>query len=171
MKIQQTTMQDQTSLMQRQLDIMQKQDQLMTAQLARRADLSLKVRIQILKAEDGSTRGYKFTFDAFNAGNKSAENYYWHLMVPLDFSPLQRMDTAAGTILLPSHIVQQDIAYSYYKGFDTEPVYPTRSKQIGEISINTIPTGKPLKVRWQFISEDGAFPEGDHFAEVEATLV
>ena len=60
--------------------------------------------------------------------------------------------------------------YSHYSDFASEPVYPTRSKVIGEISVGAIPTGKALVVLWKIIAEDGAFPDND-YAELEVPLV
>jgi hypothetical protein len=60
--------------------------------------------------------------------------------------------------------------YSYYSGFTAEPVYPTRTKLIGEISLGSIPSDKSFVVLWKIIAQDGAFPEND-FAELEVSLV
>ena len=92
MKKQQDIMQSQSFLMQRQLEITQKQDELMALQLSKRADLSLKVDFEILRNQDKSIRGYTFSFYVCNKGNQSATDHYWHILVPFDFSRLQRME-------------------------------------------------------------------------------
>jgi hypothetical protein len=167
MRRQQETMQSQSSLMERQLQIMQKQDEL----LYRRAKLELEVDFEVIKREDKSIRGYTFSFYVHNKGNKSAADYYWHILVPFDFSGLQRMEIAGNTdFLQPRSTEQNGLRYSYYCAFASEPVYPTRTILIGEISVGSIPSGKALAVLWKIISEDGAFPDVD-YAELEVPLV
>ena len=76
----------------RQVQIMRKQDELIALQLSRKAELRLKVDFKVLKKGDKSIRGYTFSFYVHNKGNKSASDHYWHILVPFDFSQLQRMD-------------------------------------------------------------------------------
>ena len=160
-------MQSQSSLMERQLQIMQKQDEL----LSRRAKLELKVDFEVLKRDDKAVRGYTFSFYVQNKGNKSAADCYWHVLVPLDFSGLQRMEIAGNTdFLQPRSTEQNGLRYSYYCAFASVPVYPTRTILIGEISVGSIPSGKALAVLWKIISEDGAFPDVG-YTKLEVPLV
>jgi len=170
MNQQQKTMQSQSSLMQRQLEITQKQDELMASQLSKRADLSLKVDFKILRQQDKSIRGYTFSFSVCNKGNKSATDHYWHIRVPFEFSRLQRMEGSENAEYQPKSDEKNGQGYSYYSGFTAEPVYPSRTKLIGEISLGDIPLDKTCVVLWKMIAEDGAFPEHD-FAELEVSLV
>jgi len=160
----------QVQIMRTQQNIMQRQDELMALQFSRRAELKLKVDFKVLKQEDKSIRGYTFTFHVHNQGNKTAADHYWHILVPLDFSQLQRMDISENSILRASYTELESLKYSYYTGFTSEPVYPTRTKLIGEITLGTIPLDKALVVLWKIVAEDGAFPDDD-YAELDVPLV
>jgi len=80
------------------------------------------------------------------------------------------MDISGNAVLQPRYTEQKGLKYSYYSGFASEPVYPTRTKLIGEISTGTIPLDKALVVLWKIVAEDGAFPDDD-YAELEVSLV
>jgi hypothetical protein len=83
---------------------------------------------------------------------------------------VQRMEGSENAVCQPKSDEKNGLNYSYYSGFTAEPVYPTRTKLIGEISLGNIPSDKPCVVLWKMIAEDGAFPEHD-FAELEVSLV
>jgi hypothetical protein len=167
-KKQLTVMNQQLEIMARQLEIMGKQDEL----LARRAKLELLAEYKPSQHNDGSLRDHEFTFSVHNSGSKTAANYYWHLLLPRDVFgevPL-KLNLKRDVGLMCEPLERGGILYSYYRNSTIEPIYPTRHKLIGTITIGTIAAKQTVKILWSLVAEDGKFPPDTDFATLELKL-
>jgi hypothetical protein len=165
MERQQQTMDQQTALAQTQLAIVKKQDELMMAQLARRASLSVDVN---LKMRDGTNPNTRLTFEVKNGGNKTARDFYWHVAIPPEFSGQQNFTLPRGDLAQFSQLdIEGAGVYRHFAGAVKDPLYPGRSFKLGEIACDN-PGGPPLplQVWWQVYSEDGPFPPDGGLSEV-----
>ena len=136
-------------LTQRQMEILVRQDELNREVLSRRVRLLMYVK--------PDPPGQLVIF-CRNDGNKTAQNFYWHLSIPITISRYGVWNAAGKEILSTTGMESQDgTLYRHYTGFVPEPLYPTRMTPIARIATNDM----RLSLRWATISEDGADPTSD----------
>jgi hypothetical protein len=134
---------------QRQMDIMVRQDE------TNRKLLSRRVKLVMYVASSPPGRGDVL---CRNDGNKTAQNFYWHLSVPADVRGIDVRD-GLGVEMLNSYGVDshENVPYRHYTGFVSKPLYPTRDTPVAWI--NTGNSNLPLW--WSTVSEDGSDPTPD----------
>jgi hypothetical protein len=142
-------MRHQDTLMQRQTDVVVRQDETNRELLARRAKLYMY--------PDGPVSA-RLIVGCRNDGNKTAQNFYWHLSVP-DNAGCQVWDPT-GSFGIPSsgHVLCDDVQCVHFSGLVRDPLYPTRKTPVAIVQ-TTNP--KNLRLWWSTISEDGPDPMPD----------
>ena len=150
MKRQTTLMQHQDTLMQRQTEVLVRQDETNLEVLSRR----VKLRMYI---EPSPPR--QVVVLCRNDGNKTAQNFYWHLLVPLTVSGDGVREPSPMSELLynTSTDSHEGETYRHYNGLISDPLYPTRVTPVARIST----TDMDLPLWWSTVSEDGTDPTPD----------
>jgi hypothetical protein len=70
-----------------------------------------------------------------NDGNKTAQNFYWHLAIPITVSRYGVWNDAGKEILSTTGMESHDGAvYRHYTGFVPDPLYPTRMTPVARIA-------------------------------------
>jgi hypothetical protein len=134
---------------QRQMEILVRQDELNREVSSR--------RIRLLMYAKPEPPGQLVVF-CRNDGNKTAQNFYWHLSVPITVSQYGTWNSSGKEMLSSPGMESHDgEVYRHYTGFVADPLYPTRMAPVARIATND--TNLPLW--WSTISEDGADPKGD----------
>ena len=134
---------------QRQMEILLRQDALNREVLSR--------RVRLLMYAKPEPPGQLVVF-CRNDGNKTAQNFYWHLFIPITVSRYGVWNAAGKEILSTTGIESQDGAlYRHYNGFVPDPLYPTRMTPVARIATHDM----RLPLWWSTISEDGADPTSD----------
>jgi hypothetical protein len=134
---------------QRQMEILVRQDELNREVLSRRVRLLMYVK--------PDPPGQLVVF-CRNDGNKTAQNFYWHLSIPITVSRYGVWNATGKEILSTTGMESQDGAlHRHYTGFVPDPLYPTRMTPVVRIATHDM----RLPVRWSTISEDGADPTSD----------
>jgi hypothetical protein len=138
----------QDNLMQRQTDVVVRQDE------TNRELMSRRVRLRMYM-EGPSAQVAVF---CRNDGNKTAQNFYWHLAVPATVAPLHVRDGLGNEVLTFTRgEFHEDVQCRHYSGLVPEPLYPTRVNPVARITA----TDPELGLWWSTISEDGADPTPD----------
>jgi hypothetical protein len=136
-------------LTKRQIEILVRQDELNREVLSRRVRLLMYVK--------RDPPGQLVVF-CRNDGNKTAQNFYWHLSIPITVSRYGVWNAAGKEILSTTGMESQDGAlHRHYTGFVPDPLYPTRMTPVARIATHDM----RLPLRWSTISEDGADPNSD----------
>jgi hypothetical protein len=131
---------------QRQMEILIRQDELNREVLSRRVRLLLYI-----KPEPPG----QLVVLCRNDGNKTAQNFYWHLSVPITVSRYGVWNSSGKEMLSSSRMETHDEElFRHYTGFVPDPLYPTRMVPVARIA--THETNIPLW--WSAVSEDGADP-------------
>jgi hypothetical protein len=144
-----TLMNHQDILMQRQTDIVVRQDETNREVLSRRARLLMYV---------APSPPNQVIVCCRNDGNKTAQNFYWHCLVPVTVDGNAVWDSTGNQMLFNTSTRSQNgELYRHYNGFVTNPLYPTRIAQIARINA----TDQNIGLWWTTVSEDGADPSSD----------
>jgi Restriction endonuclease len=128
-------------------------------------DITLPRKGAILKVEVSEVRresdGIVFRVRIRNEGDKAAEKYYWHFMVPVG-SVSGGLRTSEGDRFTPVDEITLDdgLRYRHYRGYVIPPLYPGRAFGLALFKISRPAQGTQLSVpvHWQFATEDGDFP-------------
>lgn len=139
----------QDALMQRQTDILVRQDETNREVLARR----IKLVIYTEPAPPGQV-----VVLCRNDGNKTAQNFYWHLSVPTSVSS-SAVWNSLGNVLLSCTGVDSfgTEHFRHYNGLISDPLYPTRVTPVARINTSDM----KLPLLWSTVSEDGSDPTPD----------
>lgn len=133
----------------RQLQILVRQDEINRELLSRRARLAMYTN---------SEPPGQLVVSCRNEGNKTAQNFYWHLLVPITVSRYGVWSGAGKEILSNSGMETRDESlYRRYGGFVQDPLYPSRSVILSRIATSDL----SIPLWWSTISEDGAEPNAD----------
>lgn len=142
-------MRHQDALVQRQTEIVVRQDETNRELLSRRARLHMYVQVLAPRQAAVCCR---------NDGNKTAQNFYWHCLVPLTVDGNAVWDSTGSRMLFnTSSRSHNGELYRVYGGLISDPLYPTRTIRIAQL--NT--TDQTLGLWWTTVSEDGADPMPD----------
>jgi hypothetical protein len=138
-------MRHQDDLMQRQTEILVRQDEL----------LSRRARLRMYKDH---SRPEQIVICCRNDGNKTAQNFYWHLSIPLTVGGGDVWDGLGNQVQRSVSVVSHEgVEYRHYTGLFHDPLYPTR-----DTPVVLIVTKDPnISLWWSTISEDGADPTPD----------
>jgi hypothetical protein len=144
-----TLMKHQDDLMQRQTDIVVRQD------VTNREILSRRSKLMMYVEPAGPSQ---VVILCRNDGNKTAQNFYWHLSVPSTVSG-NPVWNASGNEMLPNTgtDVHEGESYRHYNGLIPDPLYPTRVTPVARI----MTTDRKLALWWSTVSEDGSHPTSD----------
>jgi hypothetical protein len=138
-------MKHQDTLMQRQTEILVRQDEL----LSRRA----KLRMYIDYSQPG-----RVVIVCRNDGNKTAQNFYWHLSVPVTVAGNEVWDGLGNQPQISVSVISHEgIEYRHYTGLLRDPLYPTRDTPV----VLIVTKDPAISLWWSTISEDGADPIPD----------
>lgn len=125
--------------------------------LLRQDELNRERRVRLLMYVKFDPPGHLVVF-CRNDGNKTAQNIFWHLAVPIVVSRYGVSDAARKEILSTTGMESHDGAlYRHYTGFVPDPLYPTRITPVARIATHDL----KLPLWWSAISEDGADPIAD----------
>jgi|SRR5579863_9318598 len=143
-------MRHQDTLMQRQTDVLVRQDETNRELLARRVKLVIYV--------EPSPPGQVVVL-CRNDGNKTAQNFYWHLSVPVTVSGTAVCGPSPTSELLYNTRMDSHDGepYRHYNGLISDPLYPTRVTPVARINTGDM----KLPLWWATVSEDGADPTPD----------
>jgi hypothetical protein len=134
---------------QRQMQILIRQDELNRDVLSR--------RVRLLMCAKPEPPGQLVVY-CRNDGNKTAQNFYWHLSVPLTISRYGVWNSSGKENLSTSDMQSHDgQVYRHYTGFWSDPMYPTRMTPVARIATHEM----NLPLWWSAVSEDGADPMPD----------
>ncbi len=134
---------------QRQMQILVRQDEL------NREVLSRRVRLRMYAKPEPPGQVIVF---CRNDGNKTAQNFYWHLAVPITVSRYGVWNSSGKEML--SSAAMETLAgelYRFYTGFVADALYPTRMAPVARIATHDM----HLALWWSTVSEDGADPMPD----------
>jgi hypothetical protein len=131
---------------QRQMEILIRQDEL------NRDVLSRRVRLLMYAKPEPPNQLVVF---CRNDGNKTAQNFYWHIAVPITVSRYGVWNSS-GKEMLPGSGMESHNGEVYrgYSGFYSDPLYPTRMTPVARIATHEM----NLPLWWSAVSEDGADP-------------
>jgi hypothetical protein len=125
--------------------------------LLRQDELNRERRVRLLMYVKPDPPGQLVVF-CRNDGNKTAQNFYWHLAIPITVSRHGVWNASGNEILSTTGMESHDGAlYRHYTGFAPDPLYPTRMTPVARIATHDL----KLPLRWSTISEDGADPTAD----------
>ncbi len=125
--------------------------------LLRQDELNRERRVRLLMYVKSDSPGELVVF-CRNDGNKTAQNFFWHLAIPITVSRYGVWNAAGKKILSTTGMESHDGAlYRHYTGFVPDPLYPTRITPVARITTHDM----KLPLRWSTISEDGADPTAD----------
>ena len=134
---------------QRQMDIMVRQDETNRELLARR------VRLRMYMERPPTAQ---FHVVCRNDGNKTAQNFYWHLAVGADVGC--SVWDPSGRLSIPSTnpVSCEGVECTHYSSLSRDPLYPTRVTPVALVTSND---PKNLRLWWSTVSEDGVDPNPD----------
>ncbi len=125
--------------------------------LLRQGELNRERRMRLVMYVKADLPGQLVVF-CRNDGNKTAQNFYWHLAVSITVSRYGVSDADGKEILSTTGMESHDGAlYRHYTGFVPDPLYPTRMTPVARIATHDM----KLPLWWSTISEDGADPASD----------
>jgi hypothetical protein len=125
--------------------------------LLRQDELNRERRARLLMYVKPDPPGQLVVF-CRNDGNKTAQNFHWHLAIPITVSRYGVGNAAGKEILSSTGMESYDGAlYRHYTGFVRDPLYPTRMTPVARIATHDL----KLPLLWSAISEDGADPTSD----------
>lgn len=144
----------------KQAQIATTQHQIMQEQMNRRASLEM-----FLLPLEITTDFTRYTLAIRNNGNKTATGIFWHIFVPSD-----RMDDIAiefSRLTSPEGARVNDIVYRYFKNYNDNPVFPTRSVTYGTL-VHKHPPQNPrsIEMLWKLVAEDGQFPSAQEYGKL-----
>jgi hypothetical protein len=134
--------------MQQQTTIMTAQDELNRMLFARRAKLRL-----FAVGTSGMTE-----IHCINEGNKTAQQFFWHLAIP-NSAQCRGVWDSTGNVGLGSKgsVTIEDVQCAYYKELVKSPLFPTR-----EIRLAAFSAVDGVATLWgRTVSEDGVEPPQD----------
>jgi hypothetical protein len=157
----------QTALAEKQAAITEKQDRIMQDQLAKRAVLQLTIPLTGLHV---SGQMYRYPVYVENSGNKTALGLRWNLYIPVEHSrddecqlEIHDKQRAPFPVGLDERGNEMFVDYS---GFFSQPVHRRQAVEIGYLLLKGS-IANQFKMYWTVDAEDGSFPEGEAFGEIE----
>jgi len=161
----------QDRMMKDQLKIAMRQDETARLLFARKASLELTINgnkraVTVRGRERGNIFEYGLKFSVFNSGDKSVKGIYNHILIPAELQPVSG-SSYLGNLSKSGESKIEGTKCSNYKNYVEEPVFPTRSLEIGTLSFKGPPGA--YKILWQIAAEDGAFPDSSSFGEIILT--
>jgi hypothetical protein len=137
-----------------QLVIMSRQDEIMAAERLRRACLE----VSIAAAPGDRTVNLLIR----NLGNKTANTFYWHLMIPVAIMEENQVWRGGNNPLPCSEVVQMEgQPHRHFAGYQSDPLFPTRQALIASFAIAPASPRGVHPVFWSTICEDGKNPEAE----------
>jgi hypothetical protein len=136
-----------------QLEIMRRQDEILAADRARRACLEV-----VVLANHGDSI---VELQIKNSGNRTAHSFYWHLAIPVDIMEENQVWRENEALLCTDTLPIEGRACRHFRGYQPEPLFPTRMTPIASFGIKPSAHREAQLVFWSTICEDGKNPEGE----------
>ena len=157
------TAERQNEISERQTAIAEKQDQIMSEQLARRANIEIDLGPGVSRP-DGFTE-YRVLIE--NSGTRTLGEYTFEFACPVEILPHASIvihdsafDHKAVALGLNKRLVH------FFNGHRRVPVFPKRMDELGLITMKSvIPNGLDVRFFWKVICEDGVFPTDGNWGE------
>jgi hypothetical protein len=150
-----TLMMVQSDLLRRQLRIMERHQETLEGYLARRATLDLTYELR-----HHSDDMFLIEFRARNTGTKTARDFYWLILTPVnEFHELLRPDVSSKVLPVELHVEIEASKYRQTSGYCAEPLYPGREATLAVSYLMKEKAKVPFAVWWRLTSESGLAPE------------
>jgi hypothetical protein len=149
-------------------DLAQRQRDFFLQQLAQKTDL--RVIVPGVATEFGSDLVTTATasFHVHNAGRKSADGFYWEILLPGDLHHLVSFVDEEGERIKSKAVhVSESESYRKQEGHYTQKLFPSSAAEVARIRFRTAKVDEFL-VKWRIRGEDGTVPASG-LAEVRFT--
>ena len=161
---------EQGKIAKRQAEIAENQHQILQEQVAKKTDL--RMMVQGVNRQFSSNKDLRSTirFHVHNGGNKSADGFYWELLIPEDIAHWVEFVDEDGQ-KLKTKISHQSETEHYQKldGHYTHKLWGFTGLEIARISFDTrLPKLNEFTLKWRIRAEDGMVPpEGLAFIKLQ----
>jgi hypothetical protein len=147
--------------------IAEKQDQLMQAQLVRRAIAEMRIT-QGTPISGGRTLCRLYVV---NRGNRTVSDYTWEFICPVTFFDYLNIRLDGQKLENELQAIPAGVLVRVLTGHRTVPVYPKRESELGTIEFKQLPSEYGnMQFLWKVSCEDGSFPEDRDWGHVTVKL-
>jgi hypothetical protein len=150
----------QVEIAKRQMDMQKEQHNFFMTEFAKKTDL--RIIVPGIGHQVGSHMETTTTirFNAHNGSDKSADGFYWEILVPQNIAHLTRFVDDDGNEL-ESHISHISATEHYQKrdGHYTHKLFPRSGLEVAQLQITGLPSQlQEFAVKWRIRGEDGMIP-------------
>ncbi len=150
----------QVEIAKRQMDMQKEQHDFFVRELAKTTDLRIIVPGVGLQFGSHSEETTTIRFNAHNGGDKSADGFYWELLVPENIAHLIKFVDEDGDVVESrlSHMSETE-HYQKRDGHYTQKLFPRSGLEVARLRIvGQPPQLQDFTIKWRIRGEDGMVP-------------
>ena len=150
----------QVEIAKRQMDIQEEQHNFFVSELAKKTDLRIIVPGVGLQIGSHIEETTTIRFNAHNGGDKSADGFYWEILVPENIAHLMEFVDEDGNELESqiSHMSETE-HYQKLDGHYTHKLFPRSGLEVARLQMTgQQPQLQNFVIKWRIRGEDGMIP-------------
>ena len=150
----------QVEIAKRQMDMQQEQHEFFVSEIAKKSDLRIIAAGVGRKLSSHMEETITVRLNAHNGGDRSADGFYWEILIPDDIAHLMKFVNESGNEL-DSRIAHMSETEHYQKLDDhyTHKLFPRSGLEVARLQIRGQPSQlQDFVIKWRIRGEDGMIP-------------